>query len=449
MTSRDGSRIRTGLARVACVCLSVAAALALGVPAHAAAAWSRHIDVAVANYVSEPDVAMDPAGDAVFMWRQDTPGTTGFRYGALYTRTRSANGALGPIRQLSPRVPEGGEHDLAVDSQGNAYFVWRTWDGPGFQIRARVLTADGTLGPVQTLADTGDTRDYVADPMVAVDPSGRAVFAWGFTRDNGPDLIKIRSRSASGVLSPVQKVASVGHRYYADMGIDSQGRATFVWEAWAVQTNNGLAEYSRDLTPDGALGPVTRVSKIGATGDAPQVAVTPSGRAVFQWSEYKSKPGTMTLLARARAADGALGPIQALGTFDASQNWSSRLALAPTGEAVFCWHADGALHARTMAPGGALAPAKKIASTQYGDCRPGIDAQGNVAFAWSNPLTASKDRVLARSEDPAGDLGPTQALSPPDHNAHPPELAMTPSGHAAVTWFEGGAGFAIQAAFGP
>lgn len=418
--------------------MAIAGAVALIAAAPAGAAWTPHVDVAVANYVSAPKVAMDPAGDAVFMWERSG--------GELYTRTRAADGTLSPIQAIGSVGMTGGVyHDLAVDPQGNAYFVWRVYDGSGFHIRARVLYADGTLGPTQTLK-TAAGGDYAGDPMVAVDASGRAVFAWGFSPANGPDLIQTRARSVSGTLSPVQKVGTVAHTYYADMDVDSQGRATFAWEDWAVQRDGGLAEFSRVLGPNGDVGPVERVSKISGKGAAPQVEVTPSGRAVFEWAEYKS--GTMTLVTRVRTAGGTLKPIQALTSFDSSQIWSSQLAVAPTGEAVYCWHAGGALHERMRAAGGALSPAETVGQTKFGYCQPGIDSQGNVAFAWSNPYI-SKDTVLARSGDNAGHLGPTHALSPAGHNANDPVLAMSPAGAAAVAWSEGGRGFAIQASFGP
>ena len=106
------------------------------------------------------------------------------------------------------------------------------------------------------------------------------------------------------------------------------------------------------------------------------------------------------------------------------------------------------MHARTRAPGGALSPAKTITSNPNSACQPGIDSQGNISYAWAAPV-GSKDRVFARSEDAAGSLGPTRALSAAGHNANSPVLTVNPAGPAAVAWAEGGRGFAIQASFGP
>jgi hypothetical protein len=437
MTAKQGGVTRTRFARAVCAALTIAAVLGLSaVPA--GAAWSPFTNVVVNNYVRDPQVAMDPAGNAVFVWRQDEGGGDL----ALYTRSRSADGSLSPIQRLAPRVPEFAEKDLAVDSQGNAYFVWRTLNDAGVQIRARVRSADGTLGPVRTLKSCYSGGEVT----VGAYGGGNAVFAWTCNPRDGTDMVKARSMSASGSLGAVSTVVRENFPELS-MGVDSQGNATFVWEH---HTGEHLEAFSRVLAPNGDVGPVERVSPLGdRAAFTPKVAVTPSGRAIFSWAEYQGDPYTFTPVTRARAADGSLQPMQVLSRYR-GQDWGDWLALAvaPTGEAVFCWLADGAVHARTRAPGGALGPAKTIAAKPYGACQPGIDAQGNVVITWDVPV-GSKNRVFTRSLDPAGDLGPTRALSPAGHNAHPPVLAMTPAGAAAVAWAEGGKGFAIQASFGP
>jgi hypothetical protein len=434
---------QTRFARAACACLTIAAALALS-DAPAGAAWSPFTNVVVNNYVSQPKVATDPAGNAVFMWERSD--------GGLYTRSRSADGTFSPVQTID-RSGFGG-HDLAVDSQGNEYYLWEAFGDPGAHARARVRYADGTLSPVQTLATVPDPGERIGDPRVGVSASGRAVFGWASMRVGDgsvleTNLIQTRSRSASGKLSPVKTVARDELSF--DMGVDAQGNATFAWEDHA---NAGVAEFTRVLDASGDLGPARRISRVGSKADlTPQVAVTPSGRAIFEWSELNTDTDTITLVARTRALDGSFQPVQVLSRFSQDRNTPpiySDLAVAPRGDAVICWLADGAIHARTRAPGGALGPARTIATKQFGvvPCRPGIDAQGNVVLAWEAPV-GSKNRVFTRSLDPAGQLDPTRAVSPAGHNAHPPVLDMTAAGAAAVAWSEGGRGFAIQASFGP
>jgi hypothetical protein len=229
------------------------------------------------------------------------------------------------------------------------------------------------------------------------------------------------------------------------MGVDGHGNATFVWED---TTEGGLAEYTRVLGPDRDLGPTKRISRVGDKASPPQVEVTPFGRAVFGWSESDSETGRTTVVARARAANGSFQPVQVLSRLAAgAHTFLFDVAAAPTGEALFCWAANEALHARTRAPGGDLGPVMSVAHTSD-SCRAGIDSDGNAVFAWS-AFDASKERVFARSADIAGYLGPTRALSSSGVNSAFPELAVNPAGAAAVVWEAGSRGFAVQAAFGP
>jgi hypothetical protein len=309
------------------------------------------------------------------------------------------------------------------------------------QIRARVLSADGTLGTVRTLKSC----DFVWNPTVGVYGGGNAVVAWECNPSDGTDTVKTRSMSASGSLGPVRTVFREDFSDWST-GVDSQGNATFVWEDFAGEH---LEAFTRVVAPNGDLGPIERISPLGGKAAfTPKVAVTPSGRAIFNWADYNSNDFNFTLVSRARAADGSLQPVQRLTTFDGGQNWTFQPAVAPTGEAVFCWVADEAVHARTRAPGGALGPAKTITSNPNSACQPGIDSQGNIAYVWRAPV-GEKNRVFTRSEDGAGELGPTRGLSPAGHNANSPVLDMTPAGAAAAAWAVGGQGWGIQASFGP
>ena len=65
MTRRGKASLR--FVRASLACAAIAGAIALIAATPAGAAWTRHRDIAVANYVSAPKVAMDPAGDTVFM----------------------------------------------------------------------------------------------------------------------------------------------------------------------------------------------------------------------------------------------------------------------------------------------------------------------------------------------------------------------------------------------
>ena len=428
----------------ALACAAILGALCLA--PRADAAWSPPTMVAQQHDVDAPVVAMDPAGDAVFLWKGNND--------VIYTRTRSADGTFSPIEAIARSLIGG--YDVAVDSHGNAYYVWMVPGDKGERARARVRYADGTWSPAQGIASVPDRGEGIESPTVGVGASGRAVFGWvsarlvdGSVLEN--NLVQTRSRSASGQLSPVRTV--VRDERVFDMGVDALGNATFVWDKYA---NGGRAEFRRVLAADGDLGAVKQISQVGSkhgfpTG-FPLVAVTPDGRAIFEWAKYNADTDNITLMSRARAGDGDFQPLQVLASLGGdTANMRFELGVGPRGDAAFCWtpDANGAVYARTRATDGALGPVKTIAPAMTFACQPVIDSQGNVAFVW-DAQQGGKNRIFARSEDAAGQLGPTQALSPAGFNAYFQDVAMSPGGDAAVAWREGGnRGFAIQAAFEP
>jgi hypothetical protein len=111
-------------------------------------------------------------GNAVFVW-QRTDGTNV----RIQARTRSATG-VGPIRAISGTTQSGapyGPPQLALDAAGSAVFVWSQFDGKNYRAKTRTLSATGILSPVQTLSAAG--KDAL-NPQLAIDPAGNATFVW-------------------------------------------------------------------------------------------------------------------------------------------------------------------------------------------------------------------------------------------------------------------------------
>jgi len=419
-----------------------ASLLVLWVAPRAEAAWSAPLTITQQHGVGGPLVAMDSFGNTVFAWAQVQDGSV---QGATYTRSRLADGTLTPIQRVTPPGETGSLQDLAVDPAGNAYFVWQVFDPSGYQIRARVRAADGTLRPVQTLAN-GNFDNGVGDASVGVGDNGRAVFSWLRANGDNPNLIQARSRSASGQLGPVRTVARGS---LPRMAVDASGNATFAWRVH-VDSGNGTPNtiWTRVLTSAGTLTEPARVSRVGHGAGDPRVGVSRQGRAVFEWDESDPDGSHPVLLVRGRAPDGSLRPPQLLAKTNSD---NVDMAVSPNGAAVACW-IDGNfdLRERGRTVGGTLGPLRTVAAraSNPGLCRPGIDSHGTVALAWTGS-DGSKQRVYARSGPVDGALGPVQTLSPAGFNARVSDLTVGADGTAPVGWTLGRNGFALQAAFGP
>lgn len=429
---RRGIESRRGLGRCGLAASLAIAALVLLSAAPASASWTPSFTLAKAAGSSHPfipRVAIAPDGTSVFLWERD---------GALQTRVRAPGGTLSPVQAIAPPNTVGGHHeaDVAVDSDGNAMYVWAA-GVYGYSIRVRVRHANGTLGPVQTLATAPSDDDATAleDLHVGFDGTGRAVISWIRGRYQKQPILQTRSRSPAGVLGPVLTVGRSG--FYSKLAVTSDGRAFYAW-----QSRDGV--FGRAMNPGGTLGPLQQMS---TSGDAVQLAAS-GGTAVFSW--WQGTGNYARIMARERWPGGSLGPPEVIASGGLLSSSSQAVALAPDGTSAFCW-LRGISEARIRSPSGDLGPIQALGqnSSPSVACQVRTDSSGDFVFADGFRTDDYKDRVFARTQPAGGALGPMHVLSPAGYNAHAVDLDVNAAGDVAAAWMLGDRGFAIQAAVGP
>jgi hypothetical protein len=118
---------------------------------------------------ASPRVALDDTGNAIFVWER-LDGTTaceGRPCWRIQARVRAANGTLSATRTLSAAGRDGQFPQVAVDAAGNAIFLWQSRDattgcgGAGcYGLRTRTRSTDGTLSASQTVSGSGGERAF-------------------------------------------------------------------------------------------------------------------------------------------------------------------------------------------------------------------------------------------------------------------------------------------------
>jgi hypothetical protein len=104
--------------------------------------WSAAEDLSAAGHsVDFPQLAVDPLGDAIAVWRRSDDGSNG----SVQAAVRPAGGGWGAVRDLSTAA-QVFDPDVAVDSAGNAVAVWMRFQG-GIEevIQAAGLDASGPV----------------------------------------------------------------------------------------------------------------------------------------------------------------------------------------------------------------------------------------------------------------------------------------------------------------
>jgi hypothetical protein len=395
-----------------------------------AAAFGPAFAVSGANascgFLSEPQVALDADGDAVFTWEQrDANGKL-----RVQARRRSADGVFGPILTLSGRSEIVLFHRLAVDAGGDALIAWtlRPQAGPD-QAQFRAFAADGVLGPIELLSNVLPTDSA----QVAMNPQGRAIFAW--RRLNAAQniaVLEVRVRSAAGVLGPIQRASLGGQTtFQPDVAMSADGEAVVAWVRRFG--SKGLVEARRRS----ATGELEEIRQNLDEGDFPQVAIDRDGDAVIVWTDRRTPPRVQM---RTLSATNALGPRQPISQGSGVALQLPQIAMNARGDAVFGFLQAGSAgfeaKARARPASGVFAPSQTLSRQQAIQpfVAPAIDGSGRSVFAWTRPAdTVTFTRVEARTRSAAGRLGRVQTLSPPGPAATP-RVTMNADGDAAISW---------------
>jgi hypothetical protein len=120
---------------------------------------------------SEPQVAIDADGDAVFAWLR----SDGANW-LVQVRARAKDASLSAVRAFSAPGQDASFARVAVDANGGAVVSWQRVDhGEIAVVQARHRTSAGALSAVPTLSDGVWAAEL---PQVAVAPGGGAIVTY-------------------------------------------------------------------------------------------------------------------------------------------------------------------------------------------------------------------------------------------------------------------------------
>jgi hypothetical protein len=278
------------------------------------------------------DVVIDPDGDAVVLWTNTD--------NVAQVRARSAAGVLGPVQDLNVSGPIGAQARGGIDADGDAVFTWLRWDGANNRAEARSRSAAGALGPVRSLSALGVSATR---PFVAVEPDGDAIFTWSEF-----DRIQARKQAAAGTLGSVQTIAPAGLATdEPQVAIDADGDAVF---AWLRSDGANPRVQARRRTNGGSLSTVRYLSAAGQDASFPRMGVDAGGAAVVSWQRV-DHADVSVVQGRRRAADGSLSAVQTLSDADWTAE-APQAAVAPSGAALVTWQGLDGSHTRIWAAAG-------------------------------------------------------------------------------------------------
>jgi hypothetical protein len=289
--------------------------------------WRAPIDLSVAGQnADEPRVALDANGDAVAVWERDD-GTEEI----VQAATRPAGGTWGAPVDLSAAGESAKEARVALDANGDAVAVWERDDGTEEIVQAATRAAGGSWEAPIDLSAAGESAH---DPHVAVDPAGDAIAVW--RRNDGSDfIVETATRPAGGMWQPPIDLSAAGQSAYdPEVAYSPTGEAAVVWRrddgtAYRVQATA--------RTVGGTWGTPIDLSAAGQNAYRPQVVLDPAGEAVVVWERYDG----IDWIAQgdARPAGGTWGaPVDLSAT--GADVYRPQIAADTSGDAVAVWEYD-------------------------------------------------------------------------------------------------------------
>jgi hypothetical protein len=377
---------------------------------------------------TDPDLAVDPSGNASFAWvRSD--GTKNL----IQERQRSANGTLSDGQFLSAFGQTAGAPQVAVAPNGTATFVWHRFNGSNFIIQTRSRAPDGALSAVQNLSPGGQSA---FDPQVAVDSNGNASFVWH--RFNGTDdIVQARRRLANGTLEATQNLSAAGgSASEVRVAVAPDGAASFAWLRF--DGTNDFAQTRRRFA-NGTLGGVRTLSAAGENAESPQLAVDPNDNASFVWRRVVA--GTNDIIqARRRLANGTLEATQNLSAANQRAD-SPQVAVDPNDNASFVWlrvDGTGAVQARRRLANGTLEATQGLSpAVTSGPPQVAVAPDGAASFAWLR-LDGTDNIAKARRRFANGTFGGVQSLSAPGADARDVRVGVDQTDNATFAWERSG-----------
>jgi len=350
-----------------------------------------------------PSVAFDAQGNAIALWEFSGGGSSG-----VAAAVRSASdGAWESSVRLSPEGQLASSPELAVNPAGDAMAVWTHPIGSGNSVieAATRIGHQGAWQPAVDLAAEGQAEA----PQIALDSEGKAIAVW---QDRSTGYIEAALGSAqSDIWLAPTPVSTAGARSVdSRVAIDPQGDAIAIWTR-QLPTSYVVEAAVRPVTT-GTWQPPASLSPAGETATEPEVAVDASGDAVVIW-EGSSNETEEEIQASSRPAETGQweGPVT-IATGQVSERRIGEfpeLAVNALGDVVAAWDQwNGSSYAveGSARPAGTSAwqAPSPLSSSGPDSYMPdvGIDPQGNAIAAWE--VQGNCCFVEAAGYDAAGPL---------------------------------------------
>ena len=411
--------------------------------------------------IGAPQLATDPSGNAIVVWRSDAGS---FAHGVRSQRYDIATDTWGEATQLDAATDSAGIPSIAMDTVGNAIAVWgdtTPGNAPIAAVARRYDVATGTWEPITVILPDGG--GFSAFP-VAFDAADNATVLVPLPDGSTTDLFAVRRDAATGTWQGSVGLESGDVSVQGSkLAVNASGSAFAVWTS---ETTPGQSQprdifashYDADADAWGVPVPIEALNPADAFEVS--VGIDDNGNAIATWSQRDGvAPAQWNIYTnRYDAVADAWGAPMLLDPDDVGDARFSDLSVSPSGNAIAVWHRQSPLSrdvfarrydatSDTWARTVLLDSGDGVASTPRVDQN---NAGNGIAVWFQFNDAASANEILASHYDPTSDTWGGELVIASENGVDDasPQVEVHPSGTAVASWRRNaaGAGYSAMAA---
>ncbi|WP_431265857.1 Ig-like domain-containing protein [Roseateles chitinivorans] len=245
--------------------------------------WSTPVGLSgTGHLLRDPTVKLDSQGNAIAVWSE---GPTFLTVQITSRRFAIATGAWDAPRVLQSGSGAGGNPQLAFDAKGNAAVVWTEAVAGGYPVQiSRYTAGSDTWAAPETVSTAPGTGDW---PQVRMDAGGNTFVLWQQSSAGNAFAVNVARYDAAGstwtrppALDPITP-AAVGSPYrgFPSLTVDAAGNAMVFW----TRDVGGNVYRLFNARYDSATASWGTVAQMSMTGGL--AAGGPSGEVLLLWDK--------------------------------------------------------------------------------------------------------------------------------------------------------------------
>jgi hypothetical protein len=411
----------------------IASALLGPLSTPASAAFSAPVPLSTTD-VAGAEATIDPVGDVFAVWSQR--GAAGW---SVQARLISSNGTLGPVETLSTTAPVPLQPEITMDNDDyGAIVVWSQPSGKKSRVKARRIGPHGRLGATENLSAP---RRIISGPRIASGGDNYGATVVWSQAQQGTWRIKARrllSTANEGLAQgPAKTLSGAGHKAKdPEIASNERGDAVVVWSqrgpASSRITDLAGPVKARRISENGHLRSVKTLSDPGRGAGEAEAAVGNNGQAIVVWSEANAK-GTRPRV-KARRMGAFAGARRGVMSLSSKNSLYPEVGTGVRGNATVVWdtirRGKGTVEARQISPRSKISPVQTLSvpvpRASADSPQVGTDFSGNTTAVWSVSQKSGDWPVQTRRISGGGKLGPLQTLS--TASGREPQIAVNGGG---------------------